>query len=205
MRKCLNLLRRQFFHEAGLRRVGISFRQYALIGAAMVGLCSPAVAGEVVPIPSLDVPRYMGVWYEVAKYPNAFQAKCIGDTSAAYTLQTGGTVQVVNRCRSAGGDMIEAVGEARSVDGADSAKLEVRFAPEWLSWLPMVWGDYWVVDLDVNYRLAAVGEPTRKYLWILSRTPKADPAAYRALLGRLEAQGFDTQRLETTRQHATMP
>lgn len=181
------------------------FRWCSLIGVTLPALCASAIAGEVAPIPALDVPRYMGVWFEIAKYPNAFQSKCIGDTSAAYTLQSDGTVRVVNRCRSAGGDMIEAEGEARRVGGADSATLEVRFAPEWLSWLPLVWGNYWVVDLDVNYRLAAVSEPTRKYLWILSRTPKADPTAYRALLGRLEAQGFDTKGIEVTRQHATMP
>ena len=80
--------------------------------------------------------------------------------------------------------------------GPDSPKLEVRFAPWWLSFLPMVWGDYWVVDLDENYRLAAVSEPSRKYLWVLSRTPTVDAAAYRDLLKRLESKGFDLTKLE---------
>ena len=79
---------------------------------------------------------------------------------------------------------------------AGSPKLEVRFAPAWLAFLPMVWGKYWVVDLDPGYTLAAVSEPTREFLWILSRTPQVDPAAYAALLERLRVQGYDVRRLE---------
>ena len=77
----------------------------------------------------------------------------------------------------------------------------MRFAPAWLAWLPLVWGDYWVVDLDERYALAAVSEPKREYLWVLSRTPTVSPDAYDALLGRLKAQGFDLNRLVLTKQH----
>jgi apolipoprotein D and lipocalin family protein len=76
----------------------------------------------------------------------------------------------------------------------------VRFAPAWLSFLPMVWGNYWVIDLDTDYQLAAVSEPSREYLWILSRTPQVEPAIYAALLDRLKAAGFDTGRLEVSPQ-----
>jgi len=78
--------------------------------------------------------------------------------------------------------------------------LEVRFAPAWLSWVPMVWGNYWVIDLDPAYQLVAVSEPSREYLWVLSRTPTVDAAAYQALLGRLQAQGFDLSKLERSAQ-----
>jgi apolipoprotein D and lipocalin family protein len=78
--------------------------------------------------------------------------------------------------------------------------LQVRFAPAWLSWLPMVWGNYWVIDLDDGYQLVAVSEPKREFLWILSRTPKVSAEAYSALLERLKAQGFDLERLERSRQ-----
>jgi apolipoprotein D and lipocalin family protein len=111
-----------------------------------------------------------------------------------------GRVDVVNRCRRADGSQDVAEGVARQPGGPGSPKLEVRFAPAIVSFLPMVWGDYWVIDLDPDYRLAAVSEPKREYLWILSRTPKVDPAAYDALLGRLRAQGLDMKRLEPTRQ-----
>ena len=152
------------------------------------------------PIPTLDVPRYMGTWFEIAKFPNRFQRKCVRNTSAEYALQGDGSVQVVNRCRTAQGDTIEAIGQARQLGAATSPKLEVRFAPAWLSFLPMVWGDYWVIDLDARYQLVAVSEPRREYLWVLSRAPQVDAQTYQALLGRLTQQGFDIGRLERTRQ-----
>lgn len=151
-------------------------------------------------IPSLDVPRYMGRWYEIAKFPNRFQKQCAGDTTAEYQPLEGRQVRVINRCRKADGTWDEAVGLARQVGNPDSAKLKVRFAPRWLSFLPMVWGDYWVVDLDKDYQLTAVSEPKREYLWILSRTPQVAPERYDALLQRLRAMGLDTGRLEPTTQ-----
>lgn len=153
-----------------------------------------------VAVPSLDVERYMGTWYEIAKYPNRFQKQCVADTRADYSLMPDGRVQVINRCRLESGEFESANGVARLVGGAGSPKLEVRFAPAWLSFIPAVWGDYWVVDIDDAYRLVAVSEPKRDYLWVLSRTPTVDAARYSALLGRLCAMGFDLDRLETTPQ-----
>ena len=115
-------------------------------------------------------------------------------------MQGDGTVRVANRCRTAQGDNLAAIGQARQIGAATSPKLEVRFAPAWLSFLPMVWGDYWVIDLDARYQLVAVSEPRREFLWVLSRTPQVDAQAYQALLGRLTQQGFDTARLERTPQ-----
>jgi apolipoprotein D and lipocalin family protein len=151
-----------------------------------------------VPIASLDVPRYMGRWYEIAKYPNRFQKKCASDTRAEYSLLADGRVKVLNRCRTASGEPDIAEGVARQVGGKESARLEVRFAPAWLSFLPAVWGDYWVIDLDADYRLVAVSEPKREYLWILAHTPEVDQVAYASLLKRLKGRGFDPERLETT-------
>lgn len=116
------------------------------------------------------------------------------------SLQPDGGVQVINRCRQGSGEMKEALGSGRQIGDATSSKLEVRFAPAWLSFLPMVWGDHWVIDLDPAYQLVAVSEPKREYLWILSRSMKVDSAAYDALLGRLTRKGFDLQRLERTLQ-----
>jgi apolipoprotein D and lipocalin family protein len=96
--------------------------------------------------------------------------------------------------------VIQAQGLARQIGAADSPRLQVRFAPAWLSFLPVVWGDYWVIDLDDAYQLAAVSEPRRAYLWILSRTPQPDPQSYQALLERLQARGFDLSVLERTPQ-----
>ncbi len=168
--------------------------------SAQSSVSAPVVlpSSPLTPIASLDVPRYMGTWFEIAKYPNKFQKKCASDTQADYRLQAGGTVQVINRCRKENAETDKAIGEARQTGMATSAKLQVRFAPAWLSWLPSVWGDYWVIDLDSDYQLVAVSEPKRAYLWILSRKPTVSAEAYAALLGRLKVQGFDLSRLELT-------
>jgi len=162
-------------------------------GPAPVPLLPPA---PLVPIARLDLPRYMGTWYEVAKFPNRFQAQCVGAASAEYSVLPGGNVQVVNRCPLADGKVDQAIGEARRIGPEGSPKLEVRFAPAWLSWLPFVWGDYWVVDLDAGYQLAVVSEPKREFLWVLSRQPTVAPATWDALQVRLRLQGFDLTRLQ---------
>lgn len=154
----------------------------------------------VTPIASLNVPRYMGTWYEIAKYPNWFQRKCVSNTSAQYSLQPDGTVRVQNRCTQEDGQISEAIGQARQIGASTSPKLEVRFAPVWLSFLPFVWGNYWVIDLDTDYQLVAVSEPKREYLWILSRTPEVSAKAYDELLTRLGKSGFDLKRLERSKQ-----
>jgi apolipoprotein D and lipocalin family protein len=168
---------------------------------AHAGAAAPADgARPLATIASLDVPRYMGTWYEIAKFDNRFQKQCVGFTTATYSAMPAGTVQVVNRCRTASGATDVAIGAARQVGNANSPKLKVRFAPAFLSFLPMVWGDYWIVDLDPNYQLAAVSEGKREYLWILSRTPKVDKATYDALVARLAAQGLDVRKLVPTKQ-----
>lgn len=156
-------------------------------------------------IASLDVARYMGTWYEVAKYPNWFQKRCIANTSASYAVQPNGMLQVLNRCQKEDGSMSEALGAAKQVGDANSPKLEVRFAPAWLSFLPFVWGNYWVIDLDPQYQLAAVSEPSRKYLWILSRTQTVEPKAYEALLQRLKQKGFNLDAIEISKQTTVSP
>ena len=151
-------------------------------------------------IPSIDVARYLGTWYEIAKFPNWFQRKCLSGTNANYQLKEDGNVKVTNRCIVEGGEMAQAIGTARQIGGATSPKLEVRFAPDWLAILPFVWGDYWVIDLDSQYQLAAVSDPRREYLWILSRTPKVNQKSYDDLLQRLITQQFDLSQLSFTPQ-----
>ncbi len=166
----------------------------------VLSLNAGAAQAPLATIAKLDVPRYMGTWYEIAKFPNRFQKKCVGFTRATYSALADGTLQVVNRCRTDDGNTDEAIGVARQLGPPDSPRLKVRFAPAILSFLPMVWGDYWVIDLDPGYQLAAVSEPKREYLWILARTPKVDKASYDALVARLAAQGLDVGKLVPTKQ-----
>jgi apolipoprotein D and lipocalin family protein len=153
-------------------------------------------------VASLDVSRYLGKWYEIAKFPNRFQKKCVSDTSADYALLSDGSLSVLNQCRQTDGNWDKALGQAKQVGGTKSAKLKVRFAPAWLEFIPFVWGDYWVIDLDDQYQLVAVSEPTREYLWILSRTPFVEAFRYDELLLRLAGMGLDIERLEKTIQRS---
>ena len=171
---------------------------FALIFIACTGL---APAAQPLPtIPAVDLPRYLGTWFEIAKFPNWFQRKCVANTRAEYSLRSDGSLQVTNRCKMASGEMDEAIGAARQIGNASSPKLQVRFAPQWLSMIPAVWGDYWVIALDDNYQWVAVSEPGREYLWILSRTPRMDGQTYASLLLRLSGLGLDVQNLELTPQ-----
>lgn len=161
---------------------------------------APAARGDLQTIPSLDLQRYLGSWYEIAKFPNRFQRKCTGFTKATYSTLPDGRIQVENACRVADGSTDASVGVARQIGGPTSPQLKVRFAPAIFSFIPLVWGDYWVIDLDSDYTLAAVSEPGRDYLWVLSRTPTVDKAAYDALVARLASKGFDVGKLELTPQ-----
>ena len=177
-----------------------------LASVVLVGMKAWAASNEANPrsdlstISSLDLPRYLGDWYEIAKFPNRFQSKCTGFTKATYTALPDGRVRVENRCRLADGSTDVAIGVARQVGAANSPRLKVRFAPALLSFIPMVWGDYWIIDLDKDYGLAAVSEPGREYLWILSRTPTVSKPAYDALVARLSGQGLDVRKLVRTPQ-----
>ena len=178
---------------------------HTLAGLALALACTLGwgqSASPLKPIDHLDVQRYVGRWYEIAKYPNRFQKQCASDTSADYAQMPDGRFSVLNQCRQADGDWQKALGVARPAGDGASAKLKVRFAPAWLSFLPFVWGDYWVVDIDDGYTLVAVSEPQREFLWILSRTAVVDAGRYEALLARLTAMGLDTTRLEKTVHHS---
>ena len=151
-------------------------------------------------VPSVDLQKYAGTWFEIARLPNSFQKNCAGDVTATYTLDGDG-IEVVNRCRKENGETIEAKGRARLADKeGPNSKLEVRFAPAFLSWLPFVWGKYWIIDLATDYSYAVIGEPSRTYLWILSRTKTVDESTLNGILARIRQQGYDPAKLVMTKQ-----
>jgi apolipoprotein D and lipocalin family protein len=152
-------------------------------------------------VPSVDLARYCGMWYEIARLPNGFQTKCAGDVVATYTLLDDGQIKVVNRCRKENGEVTEAEGRAkRASDDEPNSKLKVRFAPAILSFLPFVWGNYWILEIDTAYTYAVIGEPDREYLWILSRTPKIDENILQGILGRMKEKDFDVEKIMRTEQ-----
>ncbi len=164
-----------------------------LLAAAIASGSRPALAAEPLPVvPGLDLDRYTGTWYEIARYPNFFERSCARDVTANYTRNADGTITVVNACRRDDGTMQSAKGVARVVA---PAKLEVRFAPAWLGWLPFVWGDYWVIEIAPDYGYAVVGEPSREYLWILARESRLDEATYARITAGLARFGYDAGKL----------
>ncbi len=149
---------------------------------------------------NVDLARYVGLWYEQARLPNRFQDQCVGDVQAMYELMEQG-LRVTNRCRTASGQFDEAKAFGRlAPDAEDPARLQVRFAPQWMSWLPWVWGDYWILRVDGDYDYALVGTPDREYLWVLSRKPQADEARIQSLLDYAASQGFDIAKVRRTPQ-----
>lgn len=155
-------------------------------------------------VKNVDWQRYGGQWYELARLPNSFQRKCVGDVTAQYSAAPEGRLQVINTCRRDDGSTDSALGEARKVNNEDG-RLKVRFAPRWLSWVPLVWGDYWVLGLDDDYQTALVGTPDHEYLWLLSRTPQRSSAEIEPWLMRASAMGFDISRVMLTTQMAENP
>lgn len=143
----------------------------------------------------VDVPRYMGSWYEIASLPAWFQDGCYC-TQAQYSLLDNGDVYVLNSCREDGpdGELEAAEGVATVVDGSEGAKLTVTF------FWPFS-GDYWIIALDArDYQYAMVGTPDREYLWILSRTPTMDEQTYALLVSEAQKMGYDTSELNVTDQ-----
>jgi apolipoprotein D and lipocalin family protein len=162
---------------------------------------APLMRAPLQVVAPVDLKRYAGLWHEQARLPNRFEKSCAGPVTAEYTPLPDGTVEVRNRCQQADGQFDESIGSARVVPVAGqpgAGRLEVRFAPAWLGWLPVVWGDYWILKLDRDYQVSLVGTPNRQYLWVLSRSPVLDPATLQAELDYARTLGFDVDKVVLT-------
>jgi apolipoprotein D and lipocalin family protein len=162
---------------------------------ALSGAITSANPLPVQSVPHVDLKRYSGKWYEIAAFPMFFQRQCIGDTTAEYQARPDGDIAVVNRCRTETG-FDEAVGKAWAVDGAGNGQLKVSFFWPFRS-------DYWVIGLDDEYQWAVVGNPNRKYLWVLSRSPQLPNDQLGRALEAAMSQGFDLTQLKYTRHGLT--
>lgn len=157
-------------------------------------------ATEPTTVPFVDLQKYQGTWYEIARIPASFQKDCIGGTMAQYKLNSNNTVDVVNSCDRQGGFRKIANGSARVVDSATNSKLEVSFVRIFGKWIYAFGGDYWVIYLDENYEHVIIGHPDRTFGWILSRAPVVSLDKLKFLDSELKRQGYDTCKLLTTRQ-----
>ncbi|KRG42228.1 hypothetical protein ARC78_09800 [Stenotrophomonas pictorum JCM 9942] len=144
-------------------------------------------------VPSLELQRYLGTWYEIDRLPMRHEPEDATDVSAHYSLNEDGSVRVQNRCLH-NGELEESIGRATPVDASNS-KLEVSFLPEGLRWIPFTKGDYWVIALAPDYTTAMVGSPDRKYLWLLARQPDMDATIREHYLARARQLGFDIEPL----------
>lgn len=165
---------------------------------ATMGLTACATQHAPLPtVSSVDLARYVGTWYEIARLPNRFQSMCVSDVRATYRRE-GDDIAVLNQCRTADGAIEQADGIAKTVAGSGNAKLRVSFFRPF-------YGDYWILDLDPDYRWVLVGEPGRDYAWVLARTPALDAPTLDRLLAYAGSLGFDRQAFVRTLQSPRQP
>jgi len=159
-----------------------------VLGALCKGCATSSGVSPLKTVAHVDLARYVGTWHEIARYPNSFQKDCAGST-ATYTLREDGEIDVVNRCRdSRDGSLRQAKGRAWVVEPTTNARLKVSF----------FWpfrGDYWIIDLGKDYEFAVVGAPSRKYLWVLSRTPLMSDDVFNGIMQRIEQLGFERDKV----------
>ncbi|HMH15484.1 MAG TPA: lipocalin family protein [Edaphobacter sp.] len=169
----------------------------SLLALALFGIKALAFGADepLETVEHVDLARYQGKWFEVARLPLRWEDKCASDVTAIYTPQFNGKIEVVNTCKKADGKVSQSKGTAKTASKKDlsNAKLKVTF------FWPFS-GDYWILDLDPDYRWALVGNPNRKNLWILSRTPSLDRGDVDRLLAKGKALGFNTTKIIMTKQ-----
>jgi apolipoprotein D and lipocalin family protein len=146
----------------------------------------------------VNLEKYTGLWYEIAKIPNRFQKNCKSSTTALYSLMDDGSIKVVNSCREEDGKINSSEGVARVVDNITNSKLEVSFVS--IFGIHLFWGDYWIIGLDDEYSYAVIGTPERKYGWILSRTKKLPEEKLTAAFEILKKNGYNRNDFEMTLQ-----
>ena len=176
----------------------------ALGGALLMGLSAATmVYAKDQPLKTVDkveLDRYLGVWYEVARKPLYFQKKCDKNVTATYTLNENGNVNVDNRCYSQDGKLEQSVGEAFIQNAPYNSKLKVSFLPSAIRWMPFGRGDYWVLKIDEDYQTVLVGEPGRKYMWVLSRTSQPNEQVVKEYLDYAKSVGYDLSDVINTKQ-----
>lgn len=178
-------------------------KKFSMLGLMVLLLANNLISQDKNSIPvtvkSVDLKKYIGLWYEIAKIPNRFQKGCVCCTTAEYILQSDGTIKVINSCSENDGNMKRTEGVAKIVAGSNNSKLEVSFFS--ILGIRPFWGDYWIIGLDENYKFAVISSPDRKYGWILSRTKQLPDEKLKKVFSILEKNGYDPKKFEFTGQN----
>jgi apolipoprotein D and lipocalin family protein len=169
----------------------------SLLALAIFGLKALAFGADepLETVDHVDLTRYLGKWFEIARLPLSWESKCAFDVTAIYTPQPNGKIGVLNSCRKSGGKITQSRGTAKIASKRDRSHSKLKVTFFW----PFS-GDYWILDLDPDYHWALVGNPSRKNLWILSRTPSLDRETIDTLLAKGTFLGFDTSKIIMTKQ-----
>ena len=155
-----------------------------LVAVSGCALAAPSAVSD------LDLNRYQGTWYEVARMPNRFQKACVQAAVARYQRLDSGRLSVENQCETANGKRKTARGIARQPDPNQPGKLAVSFFS--ILGIRPIWGAYWVLAIDADYSVAVVGDAKQTYAWILSRTPTLTNDRMQDAIAVLVRNGYDT-------------
>lgn len=170
-------------------------RLMTVVSALVAGLIAKKTKKPLVTAPAVDLARFTGTWYEIARLPEKWEKDCASDVTATYELTIDGGLRIVNRCRRRDGSIKRTIGRIEVVDADTNSKLRISYAPQLLDPLPFVWSDYCLIDVAGDYSTAVVGTPDRDHLWLLAREPAVSEDVRSAFIAKALGQGFDTSRL----------
>ena len=172
----------------------------AVFAAASASNAQRASSPDLKTVAKVDLDRFAGKWYEIGRYKAQFVSKCVGNAAITYTLKPKERIEVRDECLLKNSKIHTTKGEAKVADTTSNAKLKVHFGLSTFDWISATWEDQWIIDLDKDYRYAALGDPDREHLFILSRQARLDDKTYQDILRRAEALGFDPAKVVKTPQ-----
>ena len=160
-----------------------------ILATLLFGCCSATAQIDNSTITAFDLDRYLGKWYEIARYDHAFERNLVG-TTAEYSIRDDGKIKVLNSgyIGTLDGPYKESTGKAKARKNGTPGQLEVSFFGPF-------YGDYNIMELAPDYSYSVVGSSSPKYLWILSRTPQLTPEVKSSILSSLKKRGYDTSKL----------
>lgn len=170
-------------------------RLMTVASALIAGVVAKKAKKPLVTAPAVDLERFTGTWYEIARLPEKWEKDCASDVTATYEMTIDGGMRIVNRCRRRDGSIKRTIGRIEVEDADTNAKLRISYAPQLLDPLPFVWSDYYVIDVASDYSTAVIGTPDRDHLWLLAREPAVGEDVRSTFIAKALGQGFDTSQL----------